>query len=243
MHTLTRRQWLRTAASGAAALTLGALTQPRSPSAWAADPAGFTLPKLTYGFDALEPNIDAKTMEIHHDKHHAAYVTNLNTALSKYPALLSQPVDALLRGLEKLPVDEPTRTAVRNNGGGHANHTAFWVWMAPKAGGEPTGPIGDAIKNEFGDFAKFRASFKDAAMKQFGSGWAWLIAGSDGKVKIVKTPNQDTPLLTGQAPLLGIDVWEHAYYLKYQNRRADYVDAWWNVVNWKNVAERYAKRA
>jgi Fe-Mn family superoxide dismutase len=199
------------------------------------------LPKLPYGFDALEPNIDAKTMEIHHDKHHAAYVKNLNAALAKHPDLLSRPVDDLLRGLDKLPIDEATRTAVRNNGGGHANHSAFWQWMAPQAGGEPTGPVGDAIKAEYGDFAKFRAAFKDAAMKRFGSGWAWLV-GAGGKVKIVSLPNQDTPLMTGQTPLLGLDVWEHAYYLKYQNRRDDYVEAWWNVVNWKAVAERFGRR-
>jgi Fe-Mn family superoxide dismutase len=241
MHQITRRQWLRTAASGSAALTLGALSRSYLPTARAADAVGFTLPKLTYAFDALEPNIDAKTMEIHHDKHHGAYVTNLNAALAKYPALLTRPVDELMRDLAKLPVDDATRTAVRNNGGGHSNHSHFWQWMAPRAGGEPTGPLGDAIKSSFGDFAKFRAAFKDAAMKRFGSGWAWLVA-TDGKASIVSSANQDTPLSAGQTPLLGIDVWEHAYYLKYQNRRADYVDAWWNVVNWKHVAERYGQR-
>jgi superoxide dismutase, Fe-Mn family len=236
MHPLTRRQWLRTAASGAAALALAPLAAP------AADAPGFTLPKLPYAFDALEPHIDAKTMEIHHDKHHAAYVTNLNAALSKYPDLLKRPIDDLMRDLEKLRLDDATRTAVRNNGGGHANHTAFWQWMAPHSGSEPTGPVGDAIKQSFGDFARFRAAFKDAAMKRFGSGWAWLVH-TDGKVEIKSTANQDTPLSAGQTPLLGIDVWEHAYYLKYQNRRADYVDAWWNVVNWKAVGERFGRRA
>jgi superoxide dismutase, Fe-Mn family len=234
MQLLTRRQWLRTAGYGAAALAMA----PRA--ARAADPAGFTLPKLPYGFDALEPHIDARTMEIHHDKHHKAYVDNLNTALSKYPDLLKRPINDLMRDLKSLPVDPATRTAVQNNGGGHANHSAFWKWMGPNAGGEPTGPLGDAIKQGFGDFAKFRAAFKDAAMKRFGSGWAWLVE-SDGKLAIVATPNQDTPLSDGRTPLLGIDVWEHAYYLKYQNRRADYVDAWWNVVNWKAVGERFGR--
>jgi Fe-Mn family superoxide dismutase len=236
MHQFTRRQWLRTAAAGTAAATLGALSQ--APIARAADAAGFTLPKLHYAFDALEPSVDAKTMEIHHDKHHAAYVTNLNTALAKYPDLLKVPVDDLMRNLAKLPVDDATRTAVRNNGGGHSNHSHFWLWMAPKAGGEPTGPLGDAIRATYGDFAKFRGVFKEAAMKRFGSGWAWLVK-ADGKVVITSSANQDSPLSEGKTPLLGIDVWEHAYYLKYQNRRADYVDAWWNVVNWKNAAERF----
>lgn len=234
MHALTRRQWLRTAAASAAALTFAPRLTP------AADAPGFTLPKLPYAYDALEPNIDARTMEIHHDKHHAAYVKNLNTALSKYPNLLTWNIDKLMRELDKLPVDEATRTAVRNNGGGHANHSAFWLWMAPHAGGEPTGPVQQAINSAFGDFAKFRAAFKDAAMKRFGSGWAWLISDG-GKLSIVSSANQDTPLSKGKTPLLGIDVWEHAYYLKYQNRRGDYIDAWWNVVNWKDVAERYAK--
>jgi Fe-Mn family superoxide dismutase len=238
MHSFNRRQWLRTTAAGAAALTLGAVARPRSA---AADAAGFTLPKLPYAFDALEPYVDARTMEIHHDKHHAAYVANLNTALSKYPDLLKTPIDELMRNLAKLPVDDATRGAVRNNGGGHSNHSHFWLWMAPKAGGEPTGPLGDAIKSSYGDFAKFRAAFKDSAMKRFGSGWAWLLADG-GKVSIVSSGNQDTPLSQGKTPLLGIDVWEHAYYLKYQNRRADYVDAWWNVINWKAAGEKFAQR-
>jgi Fe-Mn family superoxide dismutase len=234
MHHLNRRQWLRTAASGAAALAL-------APLAAQAGAAGFTLPNLTYSFDALEPHIDAKTMEIHHDKHHKAYVDNLNAALSKHPDLQTQSIDELMRNLKSLTVDTATRNAIRNNGGGHANHSAFWKWMGPKMGGEPTGPLGDAIKQTFGDFAKFRAAFKDAAMKRFGSGWAWLVQ-TGGKVAIVSTANQDTPLSDGRTPLLGIDVWEHAYYLKYQNRRADYIDAWWNVVNWKTVAEQFGRR-
>ncbi|HEY1379329.1 MAG TPA: superoxide dismutase [Gemmataceae bacterium] len=235
MHPLTRRQWLRTVGSGAAALALAPL------AGRAADAPGFTLPKLPYAVDALEPHIDAKTMEIHHGKHHKAYVDNLNKALANHPDLLTRPVDQLMRDLSRLPVDEATRTAVRNNGGGHSNHSHFWQWMAPHAGGEPTGPLGDAIKASFGDFAKFRSTFKDAAMKRFGSGWAWLVADG-GKLSIGSSAIQDTPLSAGHAPLLGIDVWEHAYYLKYQNRRGDYIDAWWNVVNWKHVAERFARR-
>jgi superoxide dismutase, Fe-Mn family len=235
MHTLTRRQWLQTAAAGAAALAL----PPRI--ARAAD-TGFTLPPLPYPFNALEPAIDAKTMEIHHDKHHAAYVKNLNDALAKHPELLKRPVEELLRNLKSLPVDEKTRTAVRNNGGGHYNHTLFWQIMGPHAGGEPTGPLGDAIKRDFRSFDAFKTEFKDYAMKRFGSGWAWLVA-ADGKLVITSTPNQDSTLTEGRRPLLGIDVWEHAYYLKYQNRRNDYVDAWWSVVNWKTAGERFARRA
>jgi Fe-Mn family superoxide dismutase len=235
MPHLTRREWLRTAAAGTAALALA----PRMGRA--ADVQGFTLPPLHYPFDALEPHIDARTMEIHHDKHHGAYVKNLNAALAKYPDLLRRPVDDLMRDLAKLPVDDATRSIVRNNGGGHSNHTHFWTWMAPHAGGEPTGPLGDAIKASFGDFATFRAKFKDAAMKRFGSGWAWLVV-TDGKALIVSTANQDTPLSEGKTPVLGIDVWEHAYYLKYQNFRDRYVDAWWNVVNWKQAAERFGRQ-
>jgi Fe-Mn family superoxide dismutase len=240
MHPLSRRQWLRTAAAGAATLALPPIVD-RGPRAAAADEKGFTLPKLPYAFDALEPSVDARTMEIHHDKHHKAYVDNLNKALASHPDLLSMPIDQLMRNLDKLPLEAATRTAVRNNGGGHSNHSHFWHWMAPKAGGEPTGPLGDAIKSAYGDFAKFRGVFKEAAMKQFGSGWAWLVASGDG-VAVTSTANQDTPLSKGQRPVLGIDVWEHAYYLKYQNRRADYVDAWWNVVNWKHAVEMFGRR-
>ena len=239
MHQLTRRQWLRTAAAGTATVTLGALAPPQLSAVRAADAPGFHLPKLPYAFDALEPNIDAKTMEIHHDKHHKAYVDNLNKALAKYPEYLTHPIDELMRDLAKLQVDDATRTAVRNNGGGHSNHSHFWLWMAPRAGGEPTGPLGNAIKESFGDFAKFRAAFKDAAMKRFGSGWAWLVK-NNGKATIVSSANQDTPLSAGHTPVLGIDVWEHAYYLKYQNRRGDYIDAWWNVVDWKHATEMWA---
>jgi Fe-Mn family superoxide dismutase len=231
MHTMTRRQWLRTAAVGTAALAL------TPPAARAAD--GFTLPPLPYPFDALEPAIDAKTMEIHHDKHHAAYVKNLNDALAKHPDWLKKPIAEVVRDVEKVPAD--VRTTVRNNGGGHYNHTLFWEIMGPRAGGEPTGPLGDAIMRDFRGFDAFKTAFKDAAVKQFGSGWAWLVL-ADGKLVITALPNQNSPLTSGMTPLMGVDVWEHAYYLKYQNRRPDYVDAWWSVVNWKAVGERFARK-
>jgi Fe-Mn family superoxide dismutase len=231
MHSLTRREWLRAAAAGTAALALAPLAAP------AAD--AFTLPPLPYPANALEPAIDAKTMEIHHGRHHAAYVANLNKALAKYSDWMNKPIEEVLRNLNSIPAD--VRTAVRNNGGGHANHTLFWQVMGPKAGGEPTGPLGEAIKQNFRSFEAFKTEFKAKAMGQFGSGWAWLVQ-ADGKLAVMNSPNQDTPLSMNQKPLLGLDVWEHAYYLKYQNRRADYVDAWWGVVNWKAVGERYAKK-
>jgi superoxide dismutase, Fe-Mn family len=198
-----------------------------------------SLPPLPYPSDALEPHIDKQTMEIHHGKHHAAYVNNLNAALEKHPELQSKSVDDLLRNINTVPED--IRTAVRNNGGGHSNHTMFWQWMAPKAGGQPTGAIGDAIKSAFGGFDKFKEEFKKAAVGRFGSGWAWLI-DSGGKLTIESTANQDSPLMEGKKAVLGLDVWEHAYYLKYQNRRPDYVDAWWNVVNWNEVNKRMQGR-
>jgi superoxide dismutase, Fe-Mn family len=196
----------------------------------------FTLPPLPYDFSALEPHIDAKTMEIHHDKHHQAYVNNLNAAIEKAPELASKSLDDLMKNVNSLP--EAVRTAVRNNGGGHWNHSMFWQIMAPKAGGEPGGKVGDAIRKSFGDFAKFREQFAAAAAGRFGSGWAWLV-NSGGKLSITSTPNQDNPLMDGQRAILGVDVWEHAYYLKYQNRRPDYVNAWWNVVNWGEVEKRF----
>jgi Fe-Mn family superoxide dismutase len=199
-----------------------------------------TLPALPYAHDALEPHIDAQTMQIHHGKHHQAYVNNLNAAIEKAPELATWSLDDICRNIAKVP--EPVRAAVRNNGGGHWNHSMFWQLMAPKAGGEPGGGVGDGIKAAFGDFAKFRDLFKAAAVGRFGSGWAWLIAGKDGKLTIESTPNQDNPLMDGKSAILGLDVWEHAYYLKYQNRRPDYVDAWWNVVNWAEVAKRHTSR-
>jgi Fe-Mn family superoxide dismutase len=199
----------------------------------------FTLPPLPYDFAALEPHIDAKTMEIHHDKHHQAYVNNLNAAVEKAPELQGTSIEELLKNVTNAP--ESVRTAVRNNGGGHWNHSFFWQIMGPKAGGEPTGPLGDAIKSSFGGFDKFKEQFAAAAGGRFGSGWAWLL-NDGGKLSITSTPNQDNPLMEGKSPnsvLLGIDVWEHAYYLKYQNRRPDYVTAWWNVVNWGAVSKRF----
>ncbi|MES2356975.1 MAG: superoxide dismutase [Gemmatimonadota bacterium] len=196
----------------------------------------FTLPALPYDFAALEPSIDARTMEIHHDKHHAGYVNNLNAALEKAPELQSRSLDDLLQHLDSIP--ESIRTAVRNNAGGHWNHSMFWEIMSPKGGGEPTGKLADAIKKSFGDFGTFQTQFADAAAKRFGSGWAWLV--KDGsKLTITSTPNQDTPVMEKKHPILGVDVWEHAYYLKYQNKRGDYVSAWWNVVNWPEVGRRF----
>jgi len=198
----------------------------------------FTLPALPYANDALEPHIDAKTMEIHHDKHHQAYVNNLNAAIEKAPELQGKSLDDLMRGINSVP--ESVRTAVRNNGGGHWNHSLFWQIMGPGKGGEPSGKLADAIKSAFGDFSKFKEQFAAAGAGRFGSGWAWLI-NDGGKLSITSTPNQDNPLMEGKNAILGLDVWEHAYYLKYQNKRPDYIAAWWNVVNWDAVAERYGK--
>ena len=198
-----------------------------------------TLPPLPYPTDALEPHIDKQTMEIHHGKHHNAYVTNLNAALEKAPELASKSLEDLVKGINSVP--EAIRTAVRNNGGGHLNHSMFWQIMAPKAGGAPTGAIADAITSSFGSFDKLKEEFKKAAVGRFGSGWAWVIS-SGGKLVIESTPNQDNPLMDGKsAPILGLDVWEHAYYLKYQNRRPDYIGAWWNVVNWQEAEKRFNK--
>jgi superoxide dismutase, Fe-Mn family len=198
----------------------------------------FTLPALPYGYDALEPHIDARTMEIHHTKHHQAYVNNLNAAIEKAPELQNKSIEELMRDVNSAP--EAVRTAVRNNGGGHWNHSMFWEIMAPGAGGEPTGALADAIKSAFGDFAKFKEQFTAAATGRFGSGWAWLL-NTGGKLSITSTPNQDNPLMEAKTAILGLDVWEHAYYLKYQNKRPDYIAAWWNVVNWSAVAKRFGK--
>jgi Fe-Mn family superoxide dismutase len=196
------------------------------------------LPALPYAHDALEPFIDTMTMQIHHGKHHATYVTNLNAALEQYPDFQKLSVEDLIRDLAKVP--DSIRTAVRNNGGGHANHAMFWQIMAPKAGGDPSGPLADAIKASFGSVEAFKGDFKKAALGRFGSGWAWLV-NNGGKLAIESTPNQDSPVMEGRQVVMGIDVWEHAYYLKYQNRRADYVDAWWSVVNWSEIAKRYSR--
>ena len=197
-----------------------------------------SLPPLPYPTDALEPHIDKQTMEIHHGKHHGAYVNNLNAALDKHPELHKKTLEELLRQINSVPED--IRTTVRNNGGGHHNHSLFWTIMAPRAGGEPSGKLADAIKKAFGDFAKFKEALTTAATTRFGSGWAWLtVASGGGKLEVSSTANQDSPLMDGKTPILGLDVWEHAYYLKYQNRRPEYVKAWWNVVNWPNVSERF----
>jgi Fe-Mn family superoxide dismutase len=201
-------------------------------------PYPFKLPELPYAFDALEPHIDARTMEIHHGKHHAAYTNKLNEALEKHPQLQSKSIDELLRGIDSIPED--IRNVVRNNGGGYANHALFWEIMGPNGGGDPTGALADAIKQKFGSFADFKTKVNTTGVGQFGSGWTWLAAGSNG-IEVYGTPNQDTPLMKGHRPILGIDVWEHAYYLKYQNRRPDYLEAWWNVVNWDAVNRRFSE--
>ena len=195
----------------------------------------YSVPDLSYAFDALEPHIDARTMEIHHDKHHAAYVTNLNAALEG-TEWMDRPIDSVLANLDILPEDR--RMAVRNNGGGHANQTLFWEIMSPNGGGEPSGALADAIASTFGSLENLKAAVNDGGIKRFGSGWTWLVWDGTG-LAVKSTPNQDTPVMDGEVPLLGIDVWEHAYYLNYQNRRPDYLAAWWSVVNWDAVAGRY----
>ncbi|HKW97304.1 MAG TPA: superoxide dismutase [Bryobacteraceae bacterium] len=200
----------------------------------------FSLPTLPYAADALEPHIDKMTMEIHHGKHHNAYVTNLNKALESAPNLAGKTVEELLANNCAI-VPENIRTAVRNNGGGHINHSMFWTIMGPKAGGQPGGKLADAIKTAFGSFDAFKEKFNSAAATRFGSGWAWLVKDKSGKLEVISTANQDSPVMEGKIPVMGLDVWEHAYYLKYQNRRPDYVSAWWNVVNWKEVEQRFAK--
>ncbi len=194
------------------------------------------LPPLPYDYSALEPHIDAQTMQTHHGKHHQTYVNNLNTALEKYPDLQGKSAEELVSDLSSVPED--IRTAVRNNGGGHVNHTMFWRIMGPQGGGEPTGRIAELIQQTFGDFETFKQQFNDAGAKRFGSGWVWLVRGNDGSLSITSTANQDNPLSEGQYPILGNDVWEHAYYLKYQNRRPEYLQAWWNTVNWDEVNNR-----
>jgi Fe-Mn family superoxide dismutase len=198
----------------------------------------FTLPDLPYSFDDLEPFIDAKTMTIHHDKHHATYVAGLNTAIEGLPDFAGKSLEELLRGINDIPADK--RQPVINHGGGHANHTLFWEIMGKGCGGEPSGDLGAAIDSTFGSFASFKETFANAAKTRFGSGWAWLTVDASGKLAVSSTANQDSPLMTGLTPILGLDVWEHAYYLNYQNRRPDYIEAWWNVVNWTKVAENFA---
>lgn len=198
----------------------------------------FTLPPLPYAYEALEPHIDTLTMQIHHDKHHAAYVNNLNAALKDAPEFFEKSIEEILADLNAVP--EAIRTAVRNNGGGHANHTLFWEIMTPGGSAEPTGALADAINAAFGDVAALKAKVNDAGVKRFGSGWSWLVSDGSGALSVISTPNQDSPLSEGKTPVLGVDVWEHAYYLKYQNLRPKYLEAWWNVVNWDKVAANYA---
>ena len=197
----------------------------------------FELPPLPYDYSALEPYIDTQTMQIHHDKHHQAYVTNVNNALQGHDQLAAMSVDDLLRNIKQVP--ESIRTAVQNNAGGHSNHSMFWNIMTPNGGGEPTGNLASAIQQAFGSFDAFKTAFNDAGTKRFGSGWAWLVLDTNGKLQVISTANQDSPLMSGMYPVMGNDVWEHAYYLKYRNRRPEYLNAWWNVVNWDAIAHRY----
>ena len=240
---MTRRQAIKTTAlaSGALATLPSAIAQTNSNAPVAAAPSGpFTLPPLPYAYDALEPYIDARTMEIHHDKHHATYVANLNKAVAEFPDVGKMSVEAMLKDLNAIP--ERIRTAVRNNGGGHFNHSLFWQ-MLKKDGGEPTGDLAKAIDSAFGNFPAFKENFSKAAAGQFGSGWAWLVVDANKQLGIEPTANQDSPISQGKQPLLGIDVWEHAYYLKYQNRRPEYVAAFFHVINWDFVSERYKNMA
>jgi len=197
----------------------------------------YELPPLPYDYSALEPYIDTQTMQIHHDKHHQAYITNVNNALQGHDQLAAMSVDDLLRNIKQVP--ESIRTAVQNNAGGHSNHSMFWNIMTPNGGGEPTGNLASAIQQVFGSFDAFKTAFNDAGTKRFGSGWAWLVLDTNGKLQVISTANQDSPLMNGMYPVMGNDVWEHAYYLKYQNRRPEYLNAWWNVVNWDAIAHRY----
>ena len=198
----------------------------------------FKLPKLKYEYSALEPHIDTRTMGIHYEKHHGGYVAKLNAALENYPALHDYSLTELLMNLDALP--EEIRTAVRNNGGGHANHSMFWSIMSPKGGGAPSGALAEAMSAAFGDFGDFQSAFKKAALGRFGSGWAWLVVTPQGELSVLSTPNQDNPVSQGLTPIMGLDVWEHAYYLNYQNRRGDYIDSWWNVVDWDAVGANFA---
>lgn len=237
---VNRRQFLFLLGAGVSTLALDSSALAQNTPTGSPDKTGaIQLPPLPYPYEALEPHIDAATMRFHHDKHHAAYVKNLNAALDKHPELKNKSVEQLLRDLNSVPED--IRTTVRNNGGGHVNHSMFWRIMKPKGGGEPTGAIASGIKQNFGSFAAFKKQFNEAGGARFGSGWVWLVRTQDGKLAITTTPNQDSPLSEGNYPIMGNDVWEHAYYLKYQNRRADYLDAWWNVLNWDEINQRLAQ--
>ncbi len=239
LHSVTRRDVIKTMGAGVALVSLGALASSSLAASAAASglTQPFSLPKLNYGYDALEPHLDARTMEIHHTKHHQAYINNANQALAGQASLQKMSAEELLRSLDRAP--EAIRTTLRNNVGGHHNHALFWQMIGPKAGGTPKGPLADAMTKTFGSFDAFKTQFGEAAAKRFGSGWAWLTR-RDGKLAISSTANQDSPLSEGTTPLLGLDVWEHAYYLKYQNRRADYIAAFWNVVNWEQITANFA---
>lgn len=239
---LNRRNFLILlgATAGVAAVrTFPVAAQPFSGSKQSQNSGTFQLPPLPYDYNALEPFVDAETMRFHHDKHHAAYVNNLNTAVDKYPELKSLSAEELLQNLSKVPED--IRTTGRNNGGGHVNHSMFWEIMSPDGGGEPTGEIATLINQTFGSFDAFQQQFNDAGSKRFGSGWAWLVRNNEGKLQVISTANQDSPLMDGMYPILGNDVWEHAYYLNYRNNRSEYLKQWWNVVNWKEVNNRFKK--
>lgn len=230
MKMMTRRQALQATGLGLASLVLGNVGQ-----AQAGGP--FTLPELPYAYDALAPKIDKETMTIHHDRHHKAYVDNLNAAVAGHADLAKMSIDAILRNIDKVP--QEIRQRVINNGGGHYNHTMFWQIMGPGGARQPQGNLAQAINSTFGNFDKFKGAFKQACLDRFGSGWGWLVKSADGKLSIISTANQDCPLMTGQMPILGCDVWEHAYYIGYRNRRPDYIDAWWDVVNWTAVGQRF----
>lgn len=242
-HPLTRRAALKTLGAGAVLLGMGSLTVGGAPATGNAarpnvTPQPFALPKLDYAFNALEPHIDAQTMEIHVTKHHQAYINNATKALAEHAALQKMSAEEILRSLGTVP--EAVRATLRNNVGGHVNHSFFWRVIGPQGGGAPSGALAEAINRTFGSFDAFKTQFGDAAAKRFGSGWAWLVH-KNGKLSVTSTANQDSPLSDGATPVLGLDVWEHAYYLKYQNRRPDYVNAFWNVVNWKQAAANYGK--
>jgi superoxide dismutase, Fe-Mn family len=245
--TLNRRHFLFLLAAGTGSFALDACAlAEKSPDNKetgdkAQKPGFIKLPPLPYAYDALEPHIDKATMEFHHDKHHAAYVKNLNAALDKHPELKDKTIEQLLSNLNSVPED--IRTTVRNNGGGHVNHSMFWEIMKPNGGGEPTGAIASAINQNFGSYTEFKKLFNEAGTKRFGSGWAWLVRNKNGKLEVISTANQDSPISEGKFPIMGNDVWEHAYYLRYQNRRAEYLDAWWNVLNWDEINKRFTKGA
>jgi Fe-Mn family superoxide dismutase len=234
---LNRRNFLVLLGSTTGAAALGLFSKDSLAQPTTGEQKPFAVVPLPYAYNALEPHIDEETMQFHHDKHYVAYTTKLNEAVNKYPQLANKSAEEIIGDLDSLPED--IRTTVRNNGGGYVNHTMFWQIMAPNAGGQPTGELAKAIDNAFGSFDEFKTAFNDAGSKQFGSGWSWLVLDKNKQLKVMSTPNQDSPLMMGMYPIMGNDVWEHAYYLKYRNDRAKYLEAWWNVVNWDEVNKRY----